>query len=259
MENIIPSFSIFLLIFMRVSAFFVTMPFFSYRTIPTTHRIGLAFFLAWMMYYSIDVHPFVIDGKYFMLIIKEAMVGLFIGFIAYIIMSAIQIAGGFIDFQMGFSIANVLDPMTGTQSPLMGQYLYSFALLLLLAVNGHHLLLDGIFYSYQFIPIDKAMIPFGDPHLADFLIKAFSKMFVIAFQMSIPVVATLFLVDVALGIVARTVPQLNIFVVGFPIKIAVSFIVLIVVMGVMFAVCQQLFESMFFTMRDVMKLIGGSP
>ncbi|MEK5391972.1 flagellar biosynthetic protein FliR [Margalitia sp. FSL K6-0131] len=257
MDNLIPSFSIFLLIFMRVSAFFVTMPLFSYKTIPAMHRIGFAAVLAWLMYYSIDIHPLAIDGKYFMLIIKEAMVGLFIGFIAYLIFSAIQIAGGFIDFQMGFSIANVIDPMTGTQSPLIGQYLYSFAILLLLVLNGHHLILDGIFYSYQFIPIDK-MTPFGDPNLAEFIIKTFSKMFIIAFQMSIPVVAALFLVDVALGIVARTVSQLNIFVVGFPVKIGVSFIILIVVMGVIFSVCQHLFQYMFYTMRDLMKLIGGS-
>ncbi|MGE8204067.1 flagellar biosynthetic protein FliR [Heyndrickxia sp. NPDC080065] len=257
MEHLIPSFSVFLLIFVRVSAFFVTMPLFSYRTIPAIYKIGLAFFLAWLMYYTIDIQGFEINGKYFMLLIKEAMVGLSIGFIAYLLLSAIQIAGGFIDFQMGFAIANVIDPQTGTQSPLMGQYLYSFALLLLLALNGHHIILDGIFYSYQFIPIDKALFSFGDANLIDFVIRTFGKMFVIAFQMSIPVVAVIFLVDVGLGIIARTVPQLNIFVVGFPVKIAVSFIVLFIVMGVIFLVCQQLFEYMFYTMRDVMKLVGG--
>ena len=73
------------------------------------------------------------------------MVGLFIGFVAYMIMSAIQIAGGFIDFQMGFAMANVIDPQTGAQSPLMGQYLYTIALLFLLSTDGHHLLLGWNF------------------------------------------------------------------------------------------------------------------
>lgn len=107
------------------------------------------------MYYTLDVPGFEIDAHYFMLIIKEAMVGLFIGFIAYLILAAIQIAGGFIDFQMGFAIANVIDPQTGTQSPLMGQYLYSFALLLLLALNGHHIILDGIFIVITLYPLIK--------------------------------------------------------------------------------------------------------
>lgn len=75
-----------------------------------------------------DVPALEIDGTFFLLTIKEALVGLMVGFIAYLILSAIQIAGGFIDFQMGFAIANVIDPQTGAQSPLMGQYLYTIAL-----------------------------------------------------------------------------------------------------------------------------------
>ncbi|RLQ95730.1 flagellar biosynthetic protein FliR [Falsibacillus albus] len=257
MEDLLPKLSVFLLVFVRVSTFFVTMPLFSYRTIPARHRIGLAFLLAWIMYYSIDAEPFEINGEYFLLILKEAMVGLMIGFVAYMIMSAVQIAGGFIDFQMGFAIANVIDPQTGAQSPLMGQYLYTFALLLLLTVNGHHLILDGIYYSYQFIPIDH-WIPWGNANLIEFIIRSFSSMFVIAFQMAIPVVACLFLVDAALGIVARTVPQLNVFVVGFPIKIGVSFIVLTIVLGVMMSVVEGIFSTMFDTMRTVMKIVGGT-
>ncbi|BCB03369.1 flagellar biosynthetic protein FliR [Bacillus sp. KH172YL63] len=258
MEELVPILPVYLLIFVRVSAFFVTMPLFSYRNIPAQHRIAFSAVLSWVMYYSIESKAIEINGQYLLLVMKETMIGLLIGFVAYMIVTAIQIAGGFIDFQMGFAIANVIDPQTGAQSPLTGQYLYTFALLLLLALNGHHLLLDGIFYSYQLIPIDSPWIPFGDEGLLDYVITSFNSMFIIAFQMSIPVVATLFLVDVALGIVARTVPQLNIFVVGFPIKIAVAFIVLFIVMGVTFSVIQRLFEMMFVTMRDLMKIIGGT-
>ncbi|WP_100403050.1 flagellar biosynthetic protein FliR [Bacillus sp. FJAT-42315] len=258
MDELLPKLSVFLLIVVRVSAFFVTMPLFSYRTIPAMHRIGFSVVLSWMMYYTLDVPSLEINGEYFILIIKEALVGLLIGLVAYMILSAIQIAGGFIDFQMGFAIANVIDPQTGVQSPLVGQYLYMFSLLLLLAINGHHLILDGIFYSYQFIPIDQTGLSFGNGQLAEYVSRAFNSMFMIAFQMAMPVVACLFLVDVALGIVARTVPQLNIFVVGFPIKIAVAFIVLMIVFGVIFTVVQELFEMMLHTMRDVMTLLGGS-
>lgn len=257
MNELIPSLSGFLLILVRVTSFFVTMPIFSYKTIPTTHRIGLSFFLAWIMYYTIDMPSFALDETFFLLVLKEALVGLMIGFTAYMILTAVQIAGGFIDFQMGFAIANVIDPQTGAQNPLMGQYLYTFALLFLLATNGHHLLLDGIFYSYQFIPIDQAFINFGNEGLLEFVIKSFNKAFVIAFQMAIPVVGSLFIVDVALGILARTVPQLNIFVVGIPIKIIVSFVILLIVMAVMMTVVGQLFEYILVTMRGLMELMGG--
>jgi flagellar biosynthesis protein FliR len=258
MIDIIPSFPAFLLIFVRVTSFFMMMPLFSYRTIPASHKIGLGFSLSIIMFSTIGAPEIVIDDVYFLLIMKEALVGLFIGFIAALMMSAIQIAGGLIDFQMGFAIANVIDPQTGAQSPLMGQYLYTIALLFLLTVNGHHLLLDGIFYSYNFVPIDQVMIPFGNENIAEFIILSFNKMFIIAFQMSLPVVGSLFLVDVALGIVARTVPQLNIFVVGLPVKIGVSLLVLIAVLGVLMMVISDLFSTTLATMRTLMELIGGA-
>jgi flagellar biosynthesis protein FliR len=258
MLEFIPSFPAFLLIFVRVTSFFLMMPLFSYRTIPASHKVGLGFMLSIIMFTAIGAPEIAIDSTYFLLVIKEAMVGLIIGFIAALMMAAIQIAGGFIDFQMGFAIANVIDPQTGAQSPLMGQYLYTIALLFLLTVNGHHLLMDGIFYSYNFIPIDQVVIPFGNENIAEFIILSFNKMFIIAFQMSLPVVGSLFLVDVALGIVARTVPQLNIFVVGLPVKIAVSFLVLIAVMGVLIMVMTDLFSTTLATMRGLMELIGGA-
>ncbi|MBT2665794.1 flagellar type III secretion system protein FliR [Bacillus sp. ISL-4] len=257
MEELFPHFPAFLLIVVRVTTFFVAMPIFSYRSIPVQHRVGLGIFLAWIMYYTIDAPVLVLDATFYLLIMKEALVGLFIGFAAYMILSAVQIAGGLIDFQMGFSIANVIDPQTGAQSPLMGQYLYTIALLFLLSTNGHHLLLDGIFYSYQFIPVDQLFVPFGDHTLIEYFAKAFSKAFMIAFQMSIPVVGSLFLVDVTLGILARTVPQLNVFVVGIPVKIIVGLAVIILVMGMMMTVVTQLFNFLLLTMRQLMQLIGG--
>lgn len=258
LNQLLPQFPAFLLILVRVTSFFVMMPLFSYRTIPAVHKIGLGFFLSWLIFYAIQPPSLAINGTYFFLIIKESLVGLLIGFTAYLILAAIQIAGGLIDFQMGFAIANVIDPQTGAQSPLMGQYLYTFGLLFLLSFNGHHLLIDGIYNSYHFIPINQPWLPLGSSNVAEYIIRSFSSMFVVAFQMAIPIVGSLFLVDIALGIVARTVPQLNIFVVGMPVKIIAGFIVLITVMTVMMTVVSHLFSTMLDTMRDMMELLGGS-
>lgn len=253
----INSLPVFLLIFVRVLAFFVTMPLFSYRTVPTPFKIGLSFFLAWIIFYTVDTTAVSIDGRYLFLIAKEILVGLLIGLIAFIIFSAIQVAGGFIDFQMGFAIANVMDPQTGAQSPLTGQYLNIISLLFLLSVNGHHLIIDGILNSYQFIPLD-VFIPFQNQSIADFVIYSFNNMFLIAFQIAIPIVGCLFLVDVALGIIARTVPQLNVFVVGLPLKILVSFLALLVFMSLYMGLARHLFEAMFHVMRGLMQLFGGA-
>lgn len=251
------SLPIFLLIFMRMVAFFVTLPLFSYRAIPTPFKIGFAFFLALIFYHTLDLSNVDLEGTYFFLLIKEIIVGLLIGLVAYIIVSAVQIAGGFVDFQMGFAIANVIDPQTGAQSPITGQYFYIIALLFLLSVDGHHLLIEGIFHSYRLIPID-GMISFQQEGIARFIIAVFNQMFLIAFQMAIPIVGCLFLVDVALGMTARTVPQVNVFVVGLPLKIFVSFTVILFFLSFYMILVRSLFANMFDVMRGLMQLFGSA-
>ena len=258
MAELLPKISVLLLIFVRVSAFFVTIPLFSYKTIPSQLKIVLAFVLSWMMYYTFSIEAFTINGDYLLLVLKEAIVGLVLGLVVYIVFSAVQIAGGFIDFQMGFAMANIVDPQTGVQSPLMGQFFNFLLLLVFLAINGHHLVLDGIFYSYQFMPIDQFFPKFGDAESVEYIMKLFVAVFAIAFQMSAPIIATLFLVTLALGITGKTVPQLNIFVVGFPIKIAVGFILLIIMMGVMVEVMEKVIEIGIIGMRNLMIVLGGS-
>ncbi|OIJ09917.1 flagellar biosynthetic protein FliR [Anaerobacillus arseniciselenatis] len=257
MLEIVEFFPAFLLILVRITAFLVTLPLFSYRTIPAMYKIGLAFFLAWLMFFSIDPPVMEIDYFYFMLIFKEVIVGLTVGLIAMVLMYAIQVAGGFIDIKMGFMMANVVDPQTGAQTPLMGGYLYTFALLFLLAIDAHHLLLDGVYYSYQFIPLDQLIIPFGNENILMHVVTTFNTMFIIAFQMSMPIVGCLFLVDVALGMIARAVPQVNVFVIGFPIKIFVGFLLLVLVMPAFFTVTKHLVDQMIITMRTLMQLYGG--
>ena len=258
MVELVPKISVLLLIFVRVSAFFVTIPLFSYKTIPSQLKIVLAFVLSWMMYYTFSIEAFTINGDYLLLVLKEAIVGLVLGLVVYIVFSAVQIAGGFIDFQMGFAMANIVDPQTGAQSPLMGQFFNFLLLLVFLAINGHHLVLDGIFYSYQFMPIDQFFPKFGDAESIEYIMKLFVAVFAIAFQMSAPIIATLFLVTLALGITGKTVPQLNIFVVGFPIKIAVGFILLVIMMGVMVEVMEKVVEMGIIGMRNLMIVLGGS-
>ncbi len=186
------------------------------------------------------------------------MTGLLVALLAMILFYAIQVAGSFIDMNMGFMIANVVDPQTGAQSPLVGTYLYTFAILFLLLVDGHHLLLDGVFYSYQFVPIDQLLLPLGDESIVQYVVTTFSSMFVIAFQMAFPIVGSIFLVDIALGMVSRAVPQMNVFVVGLPLKILVGLLLLTTFIGLFFMIVQRLFNEMTVAMRTLLQLLGGT-
>jgi len=255
--DIMPVLAKFFLIFARVSSFFFTVPVFSYRTVPAPVKIGISFCLSYIAYFAVMAEPVQFNETYILLLLKEIVIGLALGLLASIMFSAVQVAGGFIDFQMGFSIANVIDPQTGAQTPIMGQYLYIFAILFLLATDGHHLLIDGIYYSFRFIRPDQFVNPFSDENVAELAVKSFAVMFGIALQISVPIVASLFLVDVALGILARTVPQLNVFVVGLPLKILSSFTILFLVIGVMIFMVKELFEILLYSLRDYLRIIGG--
>ena len=258
MTELIPKISVLLLIFARVSSFFMVVPLFSYRTIPAQMKIAFALILSWMMYYTFTIDAFEINGQYILLVMKEVIIGLSLGLIAYIIFSAVAIAGGFIDFQLGFAMANIVDPQTGVSTPLTGQFFNFLILLLLLATNGHHLILDGIFYSYQFLPMNELFPAFGDEQTVKYIMTLFTAVFMIAFQMSAPVVAVIFLVTLALGITGKTVPQLNIFVVGFPIKIVVGFLVLLVTMGAIVQVMGNVIELTIVSLRNFMEFLGGA-
>ncbi|NGP44112.1 flagellar type III secretion system protein FliR [Bacillaceae bacterium SIJ1] len=247
----------FLLILARVASFFTVLPLFSYRNVPVIYRVGLSLIISWMMVYTSGSPNIQVDASYITFLLQEIMIGLALGLIAYILLSAFQIAGGFIDFQMGFAVANVIDPQTGAQSPLVGQYLYTFSLLFLLSVDAHHMLLDGIYYSYQLLPLGLEGLAIDDGQAIHLIVLAFARMFMIALQMAIPVVGCLFLVDVALGIMARTVPQMNVFVVGLPLKILVSFIMLFIVMPAFFMLADELFDLLLTTMRNVMQALEG--
>lgn len=258
MEAITQFFPNFLLVFCRISAFFVVAPVFSSRGVPATLKIGISFFVSLLVLLAMDQAAAIPwDGAYVLFIIRELLIGLLLGFTAYLFFTLVQIAGSFVDLQLGFGIANVIDPLTGAQSPLLGNLKYMLAMLLFLSINGHHYLLMAIMKSYEWIPFTNhlfAHMKEGD--VSEFLLQAFAKTFYLAFQMSAPLVAALFLVDVGLGILAKTVPQINIFIVGISLKILVGFIMLAFMVTVFIFLFQNLFKTMFEYMNQLLEIIS---
>ncbi|UUZ85941.1 flagellar type III secretion system protein FliR [Paenibacillus sp. P26] len=216
----------FLLFFCRITSFFVVSPIFAARNVPAQFKIGLAFFVSFIAFMGAGTStPVAMDSLYVLSVIREVLVGLALGFVAYLFFTVVQIAGSFIDMQMGFSIANVIDPMTGAQSPVIGNLKYMIATMLFLSFNGHHLLLEAIMRSYEWIPLSNELfaVMYGG-HLSEFMIKSLTAVFALSFQMAAPLVIALFLTDVGLGFLARVAPQFNIFVVGIPIKVLLGFL-----------------------------------
>lgn len=194
------------------------------------------------------------DSLYFLSIIREILVGIFLGFIAYLFFTVVQIAGSFVDIQIGFGIANVFDPLTGASSPILGNLKYMIAMLLFLSLNGHHLLLKAIMESYEWIPLSNELFTkIYNGQITEFVIKSFSTVFALSFQMAAPLIAALFLTDVGLGLLARVAPQFNILVIGAPLKMLIGFLLLIL----LFPAYESIFKGSFVSMFDYMqKFIG---
>ncbi|MFD1862081.1 flagellar biosynthetic protein FliR [Planococcus chinensis] len=259
MEPFLASLPYLLLVLVRITSFFVVAPLFSMKGVPNHLKLGLAAFLALIAWSSLETgEPIPLDVYYVGMVIKEFAVGIALGFTAALVLYTVQIAGAFIDFQMGFAIASVMDPQTGTQVPIIGHFKYILALLFLLTVDGHHMMLDGLMRSLQVFPVGTLEVAaeFGD--IAQFVTNLFTDMFLIALQIALPIVGALFLVDVALGILAKTVPQLNIFAVGFPLKIFTGFVLLMFSMPIFFYILQSLFEKIMVSMGDLTRLLGGA-
>lgn len=199
------------------------------------------------------------DLSLILLIFREALIGLLLGFVGYLMFMVIQAAGSFIDMQIGFSIANVIDPMSGASSPLLGNFKYMIALLMFLAMNGHHYLLDAIVNSYNWVPLDNQLFQnMLDGSLSDFFIKSFGQAFMLAIQMSAPLITALFLTDIGLAFLARTAPQYNVFVIGVPLKIIIGLALLLILMPTLAVLFQSLFDIMFESMRNLMTTMGSA-
>ena len=168
---------------------------------------------------------------------------------------AIQVAGSFIDLQIGFAIANIIDPNTGIQSPLTGKFLYTLALLFLLSIDAHHYLLDGILHSFQYVPLTEWAVHFGSGSLAERATAAFVAMFTTALQIALPILAPLFITDLGLGLISRAVPQVNVFIVGLPLKALISFFFLLLCMPLFLQLVSGWFLDILEMLEQMMRLL----
>lgn len=239
---------IFLLIFCRVTAFFVISPIFSYSSVPTIFKIALGFFISLITFTVLgDIQPVIeVDGLYILAIIREVLIGLMFGYLVYIFFAVMHTTGGLIDLQMGYAMANVFDPQTGATVPLTGNFKLLIMMLVFLMMNGHHLLITGLMESFKYMPLDNDWYAkMADGSLIQFLIEAFIKTFVLGLQIATPVVIAIFITDLGLGFLAKTAPQFNVFAVGFAIKIIVGLLILFIILPRMGNVFDNLFSILF--------------
>jgi flagellar biosynthetic protein FliR len=215
----------FILVLARVSPLFLLAPVFSSKMLPARARgiaaVAISFGLApWALHgHHVTLDVMQLAG----LVAKELLVGLSYAFALGAVFAAVSVAGSMLDTAMGFSYGSLIDPITGNQSQMLSQLYAMVGILVFIAIDGDHWMIEGLARSYQLVPIDKFPSVGAIVGGAD---KAFVSIFASALELAAPVLIAVLITDTAMGIVARIMPQLNVFAVGFPAKIAVGLLIM---------------------------------
>lgn len=220
----------FMLLFARFSGLVVFMPFFSHNQIPVTAKTAFVFILCIILMPLAKPHEHTINFLV-LEILSEVLLGLCVGLLLNIIFATLQLAGEQISMVMGFSMASVLDPQTGTNSPVIANVINMMALLTFLIFDGHHLVVQFFAASLEYIPLGDFYPRYG---VLSYSLKTFTNLFIFGFVLAFPIIALSLLSDLIFGMLMKTMPQFNLLVVGYPIKVTIGFVVLIVILsGVM--------------------------
>ncbi|HOF02210.1 MAG TPA: flagellar biosynthetic protein FliR [Spirochaetota bacterium] len=218
-----------MLVFARIMGLMLTSTFYESDSIINQVKLGLTFFVTAVMF------PVVFDNipevpqdivQYGLIAIGEGLIGATIGICITISFSVYQLAGQYFTVQMGLGASEVFDPMSQISLPLMGQYLYLVAIMVFLAIKGPLIIIYELYYSYGLVTIESLTngviinSPYG-------IVGIFSSMFLVALRISLPIVASLLLVSISMGLLAKAAPQMNLLMIGFPISIGVSFAIII--------------------------------
>lgn len=233
----------FLLIFSRVTSVLWLLPVFSSKTVSVPFKTGVSLLIAYLLFDSIGTDHSFSNDPYFLslFVLKEVFIGLAIGFSVKMLFMAVNVAGEIIAIQSGFSFARFMDPLSMTQATVIEQLKNLLAMMLFLAMDAHHLLIRAIVASFREVPIGNVAV---QQTFFQYVVTASGRIFITGFKIGAPIIVTLMFVEIALGMLSRMIPQINIFIEGVPLKILVTVIMFSFSLGVIVPVIVNMFKGM---------------
>lgn len=224
----------FMLIFCRVSCLIYVVPFFSMNNTPRRVRVGLSFVVTLLLYYIIPEKPDLVYDtllEFAILVLREAITGLLMGFACNICTTIVGFAGRIIDMEVGLSMASLMDPTTRENMSITGM-IYNYAVTLILIVTGiYEYILKALVESFTLIPVAGAV--FRSENLLNVMLKFMADYVLIAFRICLPMFAVMILLNALLGILTKVAPQMNMFSVGIQIKVLVGLATLFLTVGML--------------------------
>ena len=247
---------IFLIILARVLGFIIIIPVLTTANIPAQIKAAFAVVIAYLIFVSGKVTSIHYDDNaagYIVLVAEEFLTGFAAGFVVNLIFTVFYFVGQLIDYQIGFAMVSVLDPLSQIQVPITGNLLYLFITILLVASGGLNAFIAAFFYSFDVIPPGSAVLLSNRPLMA-YLTEVVMKFFIVGVNISMPVVGAILILDVALGVLVKAVPQMNIFVVGMPIKVLAGLMIFMLIIPFLGSIYDFIFEESY---RNIINVIDG--
>jgi len=243
--SLVPNIEQFILILLRITGYVFISPVFGRKSIPATYKIILSLLLSFIVFTSFDWD--IIDREitmieFVLICIKETGLGMILGFSTAIFFSIFYTAGKIIDTQMGFQMGGLYDPQMNSKVPISGNLLYVFAFLIFIQLDGHLKLIKILHDMFITVPVMGGRL---DAAIVNILLNGFYSSFVFAVKLVLPVVLIMLITQFILGVIVKFVPQINVFIIGIPLKIAIGLIVLFFIITPMSEVLDILFERMY--------------
>lgn len=244
----------FLLTLFRVSILLFVLPFFGGSNIPNTVKGSFCLVMALALWPHLSFPGAAFPSSPWLILVMllgEFMIGLILGLTVRVLFGAVQMGGQLIGFQMGYAMINVVDPLTGQSVVITSHFLYMTTLLTFLVLDGHLYLLQALAESFAMVAPGGLLV---DPLLAIHLLRVVGQIFVLAIKIAAPVMASIFLVDLALALVGRAAPQMNVLMLGFPLKIGVGFLFL----GILFTTLSRHVGEFITSMGPMFRALLGA-
>lgn len=240
---------IFVLIMIRISSFLLSSSLFNSYQVSPILKIAMSLVMSLIAFETHKTTKLTLDALIILLALKEVFLGLCLGMLTRFFFFALNMASEMTSQALGLSSASIFNPLSGINSSLIEQFQGTLAILVFFAIQGHHLLISSIFQSFDLVPLTQMTIKFGG--LGEFA-KWCQVLFEIALKISAPVVSSLFLVNLGMGILGRAVPQINVFVTSFQVTIMVGFLVLLVSMPLYF---NEVIHVLDLTQTEIFKMM----
>ncbi len=245
LRDISLNFDHFLLMFLRTSALIISSPIFGRKNVPNPVKIAFCILVTYVTFTSFSSHAEIVYRnvvEFILLCTKELLYGLVLGVVTTLFFTLVQTSGHIIDMMMGFGMVSVFDVQNNVKVPISGNLLYLVLIITFFAANAHLQLIHILNITFTQVPVGAVML---NPRIGLVALEIFTLAFVMSANVALPLIASGLLGEMLMGIIIRTVPQMNIFVVGLPLKVALGFLMLVLVLPIYVSYTDVIFVEMF--------------